>query len=74
MKKINDLTEAKTIAVSGHVRPDGDCVCSVMALYRYLKKEVPGAKIDVYLEEPPVVFQVLEDVKDIKSEFNTGLQ
>ena len=73
MKKINDLTEAKTIAVSGHVRPDGDCVCSVMALYRYLKKEVPGAKIDVYLEEPPVVFQVLEDVKDIKSEFNTDI-
>lgn len=73
MKKINDLTEAKTIAIGGHVRPDGDCVCSVMALYRYLKKEVPGARIDVYLEEPPAVFQVLEDVKDIKSEFNTDI-
>lgn len=73
MKRINDLTEAKTIAVSGHVRPDGDCVCSVMALYRYLKKEVPGAQIDVYLEEPPAVFQVLEDIHVIKSEFNTNV-
>lgn len=71
MKKINDLTGAKTIAIGGHVRPDGDCVCSVMALYRYLKKEVPAARIDVYLEEPPAVFQILEDIEVIKSEFNT---
>lgn len=71
MKRINDLTGAKTIAVGGHVRPDGDCVCSVMALYHYLKKEVPGAQIDVYLEEPPAVFQILENIEIIKSEFNT---
>lgn len=72
MKRINDLTGAKTIAVSGHVRPDGDCVCSVLALYRYLKKEVPEARIDVYLEEPPAVFLILEDIQVIKSEFNTN--
>lgn len=70
MKKINELTGAKTIAVSGHVRPDGDCVCSVMALYSYLKKEVPEARIDVYLEEPPAVFRVLAGIEDVKSEFN----
>lgn len=71
MKKINDLTGAKTIAVGGHVRPDGDCVCSVMALYHYLKKEIPEAQVDVYLEEPPAVFQILEDIEVVKSEFNT---
>lgn len=71
MKKINDLAGAKSIAVSGHVRPDGDCVCSVMALYHYLKKELPEARIDVYLEEPPAVFQILEEIEVIKSEFNT---
>lgn len=64
------MAGAKTVAVSGHVRPDGDCVCSVMALSRYLKKELPGARIDVYLEEPPAVFQVLEGIEDIKSEIN----
>lgn len=72
MKRINDLAGAKTIAVSGHVRPDGDCVCSVMALYRYLKKELPEARIDVYLEEPPAVFQILEDITVIKSKFNNN--
>lgn len=70
MKRINDLKGAKTVAVSGHVRPDGDCVCSVMALYRYLKKELPEARVDIYLEEPPAVFQVLEGLENIKSEMN----
>lgn len=71
MKRINNLDKAKTIAISGHVRPDGDCVCSVMALYHYLKKELPEAQIDVYLEEPPAVFRVLEGIENIKTEFNT---
>ncbi len=72
MKRINsELKDAKTIAISGHVRPDGDCVCSVMALYYYLKKELPEAKIDIYLEEPPAPFRILEGIEKIKSEFNT---
>lgn len=72
MKKISsELQGAKSIAVGGHVRPDGDCVCSVMALYRYLKKELPQTEIDVYLEEPPAQFQVLDGIEEIKSEFNT---
>ncbi len=70
MKRISELKDAKKVAISGHVRPDGDCVCSVMALYRYLRKELPKAKVDVYLEEPSAVFQVLEGINEIKSEFN----
>lgn len=72
MKRISsELKEAKTIAIGGHVRPDGDCVCSVMALYRYLQKKLPQAEIDIYLEEPPAPFHVLQGIEDIKSEFNT---
>ena len=72
MKRINsELKDVKTIAIGGHVRPDGDCVCSVMALYHYLQKELPEAKIDVYLEEPPAPFQILEGIEEIKSGFNT---
>lgn len=70
MKRIGELKDAKKIAVGGHVRPDGDCVCSVMALYRYLSKELTEAEIDVYLEQPPAVFRVLQGIDDIKSEFN----
>ncbi len=72
MKRIsNELKDVRTIAIGGHVRPDGDCVCSVMALYRYLQKELPKAQIDVYLEEPPAVFRFLQGIDEIKSEFNT---
>ena len=71
MKIINEVKGAKTIAISGHVRPDGDCVGSVMGLYLYLKKEMPEAEIDVYLDKPAEIFNCIEHVKDIKSEFNT---
>lgn len=70
MKRIEDLKGVKTVAVGGHMRPDGDCVCSVLALYHYLKKELPEAKIDMYLEKPPAQFHVLEGIEDIKSDFS----
>ena len=72
MKIINEVKDAKTIAISGHVRPDGDCVGSVMGLYLYLKKEMPEAEIDVYLDKPAEIFGCINHVEDIKSEFNTN--
>lgn len=71
MKIINEVKDAKTIAIGGHVRPDGDCVCSVMALYRYLQKELPEARIDVYLEKPAEVFACIPGIEDIRSDFQT---
>lgn len=56
---INILEEckgAKTIGISGHVRPDGDCCGSVSALYQYLKKVYKDARIEVLLEQPSAVF------------------
>ena len=35
------LKDAQSVAVSGHVRPDGDCVGSTMGLYLYLKEQYP---------------------------------
>ena len=50
MKHILDYMEtAKTVAISGHVRPDGDCAGSCLALYRYLKKYTK-ADISLFLE------------------------
>ena len=51
-----EVRNAGSIAVSGHIRPDGDCVGSVMGLYLYLKKELPEAEVDVYLEKPAEIF------------------
>ncbi len=65
-----EVRNAGSIAVSGHIRPDGDCVGSVMGLYLYLKKELPEAEVDVYLEKPVEIFDCISHIEDIKSEFN----
>ena len=53
MRKIlEELGSRDTIAIGGHVRPDGDCVGSCMGMYLYLKKALPDAQIDVYSSLP----------------------
>lgn len=47
---INALVrDALTVAVSGHVRPDGDCVGACLGLWNYLRKTMPQVRVDVYL-------------------------
>lgn len=65
------LGEAKTIAIGGHVRPDGDCVGSCMALAEYIRSWYPNCLVDVYLEEIAEEYkcikgtdQVLHEIKD----------
>lgn len=70
MKIINEVKDAKTIGISGHVRPDGDCVGSCMGLYLYLKQELPQAQIDVYLEKPAKIFDCIDNIREIKTEIN----
>lgn len=65
---LDEVKGAKTIGISGHIRPDGDCVGSVLALYQYLKKELPASVcVDSYLEKPSEVFSDLAGIEEIKS-------
>ncbi len=67
MKKVlEEVKGASRIAISGHIRPDGDCVGSCMGLYLYLTKECPGAEVDVFLETPSDVFNCIQGVNEIK--------
>ena len=52
------LEGVTTVAIAGHVRPDGDCVGSCMGMYLYLKENYPQIQADVYLEEVPEVFHL----------------
>lgn len=70
MRIIDEVKDAATIGISGHVRPDGDCVGSCMGLYLYLKKELPKAQLDVYLEKPAAIFDCIDGVQEIKTEVN----
>lgn len=72
MSKINLLKQcegASRIAISAHVRPDGDAVCSCMALYYYLRKMLPDTEVKVFLEKPSDVFADMKDFDQIDSKF-----
>ncbi len=69
---INLLQEcmgAKVIGITGHIRPDGDCVGSCMALYLYLRKVLPEADITVYLEESARAYYHIAQVEAIDFTF-----
>ena len=53
------LEGVKTVGIGGHVRPDGDCIGSCLALYLYLRRNYPEIDTDIYLEEPRHVFYFL---------------
>ncbi len=48
-KILEEVKGAQTIAIGGHIRPDGDCVGSCMAMALFLRKAMPEARVDVFL-------------------------
>ena len=64
------LQQAKTVAIGGHVRPDGDCVGSCMGLYQYINAVYPDVQVDVYLEVVPSSFYMFDVVNEILHEVN----
>lgn len=71
-----EIQSAKTIGISGHVRPDGDCVGSTMALYLYIRKTRPDVDVRIFLEKPADIFNCIknldkiEDAKDCDASFD----
>ncbi len=66
------LASAKTIAVGGHIRPDGDCVGSCLGFSDYIEENYPGIKVDVYLEEIPEWLYYLKGVEKVLHEIPEG--
>lgn len=67
MKLIKDYLKAKkTVGITGHVRPDGDCVGSCLALYHYICLNYPEIIVDLYLEPFSEKFMFLSGTNEIK--------
>lgn len=66
---LQEVNGAKRIGITGHLRPDGDCVGSTMALYLYLKKSMPEADIIVFLEETAKAYHHIAQVENIDTTF-----
>lgn len=69
MDLLKEIGNGKKIGISGHVRPDGDCIGSCLALYNYLLKAIPDAELKLYLQEPSDVFDFLPNRDKLDSSF-----
>lgn len=72
--KIDELMQGvKTVGISGHIRPDGDCVGSCMGMYLYLSKNYPDARVDVFLESIPPELEFIKDSDKANKDYTTDI-
>lgn len=65
----SQLKNVKTVAIAGHVRPDGDCVGSCLAVYNYITAYYPQIQTDMYLQPIPNIFKFLQNADKIQHEY-----
>ena len=59
--RIDDfLAGAKSVAVAGHVSPDGDCIGAALGLWIYLRDNFPDINADVYMQDIPEIYKFLD--------------
>ncbi len=73
--KLDELVAGvKTVGISGHVRPDGDCTGACMGVYLYIKKNYPKIKADVFLEEVIPELAFIKDSNEVKIDFESDVE
>ena len=65
----NELQNVKTVAIAGHIRPDGDCTGSCLAAAGYIRENFPGISVDVYLDSMNPNFLFLKGAKEVKTDW-----
>ena len=74
MSRLMEMAQAaEKIAILGHVRPDGDCVGSCLAVCNYLLEQYPEKTVQVYLEKPADKFSYLKYFDTISQDAKTGI-
>ncbi|MCF0143188.1 MAG: bifunctional oligoribonuclease/PAP phosphatase NrnA [Parasporobacterium sp.] len=67
---INDIiNNARSIVITGHIKPDGDCVGSALGLYNYIEKNYPDIHTEVFLESPAKKLCFLKNFDKIDCEY-----
>lgn len=65
---ISSIEAADSIAITGHIHPDGDCIGSCLGLRQYILDNFPEKTVAVYLESPAPEFQFLSGAGSIRQE------
>ena len=69
MTRLEDFLEGvTTIAIAGHINPDGDCVGACLGTKIYLKENYPQLTVDVYLQKVKDVFSYLKYADEVLAE------
>lgn len=68
------LNGKQTVALGGHIRPDGDCVGSCMGLYLYLKEQFPQIETDIYLQPIADCYKMISKTEVLKHEIDEKKQ
>lgn len=69
-----EIQKAGSIAIGGHVRPDGDCVGSCLGVYGYIKENYPEKETHVYLEAIPNTLKFMKGSEEIRHELPAKAQ
>lgn len=69
MKLDDYIKDAQTIVISGHIRPDGDCIGSTLGCRHYIAANYPQKQVSVYLQEFLEAFAILPQTEVISQEY-----
>ena len=69
-KLMQMITAAGSIAIVGHVRPDGDCIGSTTGLYNYIIENFKDKTVDIYAESFSPTFKFLNGARKIKHDLS----
>ena len=71
---LEECTGARSIAITGHTNPDGDCIGSCMATYHFMKKAKPDADIRVYIERPDPSYHLIKGIDEISDDYSQDIR
>ena len=60
------LKDVKSVGITGHIRPDGDCVGSTLGVYNYICDNMPQVDVDICLQPINDKFLFLRNSDKIK--------
>ena len=63
------LENVKSVGITGHIRPDGDCTGSTLGLYNYITEYYPDLTVDLYLGDFSESFLFLKNSDKIIHEY-----
>ena len=70
MRRLDDIAKGfESVAIIGHVNPDGDCTGACLGAYNYLKKWYPQIRAKVYLGDFSDRFSFLQGAGMISHDF-----